>query len=225
VKREWIFHAAVLFSLVAHGVLLAFKAGAEGDSIARIVRIPVMLEAEPPQPEPPQPKPEPPPKKVRPKNLSRAIAKVTKEGDGLRTSDLVEAEVGDYAEEAEPPPPPAPLPPPLKLKPKQEVPEVVDKVALTREYLALLRDKLATTKKYPLAAQRMGITGSVTVSFIVAPDSRFSNVVIRKSSGHGLLDNAAKAAVEDMSGKLPRPRVLGEIELKTSVVLRYELNG
>jgi protein TonB len=228
VKTEWIFRGAVILSLAAHGVLLAFKTGDEGSFAERIVKIPVMLEAEPPPPAPPPPPPpkpqEPPAKKARPDNLSKRIKEVV-EGDGLRTGELVDAEVGDYEEEEvapepEPPPPPHPPPPPRP----EPVPKV-DKVALARTYLAKLRSELMANKKYPLSAQRMGVTGAVTVSFVVCPDSSFSKIAIRRSSGHDVLDNAAITTVIKLSGKLRRPDELGPADLKTSVVLRYEMNG
>ncbi len=114
---------------------------------------------------------------------------------------------------------PLPPPPPPKAKPKK-----VDKVKLARVYLGKLRSELMGRKKYPLAAQRMGVTGSVTVSFVVNSDSSFSNIVVKRSSGHQVLDGAAVATVTKLSGELQRPRELGKNILKTSVVLRYELN-
>jgi protein TonB len=227
VKSEWIFRGAVILSLAAHGTLLAYNARGETDFSERIVKIPVMIEAEPPPPPPPKPPPEPeepPERKARPKQLAKRIDKVI-EGEGLRTGELVEAEVGDYEEEVapEPEPPPAPPPPPPKPKPRLE-PEV-DKVTLARTYLARLRDELMDHKQYPLSAQRMGVTGAVTVSFVVGPDSSVSRIAVKRSSGHDILDKAALATVTELSGKLQRPEALGAGELKTSVVLRYELNG
>ena len=58
-RSERIFRAALVFSLFAHGVLLAVKANDNGEVLERIVRIPVLLEEEPPPPLPPPP---PPPK-------------------------------------------------------------------------------------------------------------------------------------------------------------------
>jgi protein TonB len=223
-RSERIFRAALVFSLLAHAGLLAVKANDNGEVLERIVRIPVLLQEEPPPPLPPPPPPpkpeEPLEKKRRPKTLAKRIEKVVEE-EGLRAAELVEAETGYYEEEVEPEPPPPPPKPVPKPKPKPKV----DKVKLVREFLAKLRGELMIKKKYPLAAQRMGVTGAVSVSFAVMPDSTFSDIKLKRSSGHGVLDAAAIDTIEKLSGKLPRPKDLGDIALKTSVVLRYELNG
>jgi periplasmic protein TonB len=228
VKGEWIFRGAVILSLAVHGALLVFETQGEGGFAERIIKIPVMIEAEPPPPPPPPPPPKPekpPEKKARPKRLANRIKKVV-EGEGLRTGEIVDAEVGDYNEEVapepEPPPPPPPPPPP---KPKTKPEPKIDKVTLARTYLAQLRGELMSHKRYPLSAQRMGVTGAVTVSFVVDSDSSFSCIVVKRSSGHDILDKAALATVTELSGKIQRPAALGENELKTSVVLRYEMNG
>jgi TonB family protein len=224
-RSEWIFRAALVLSVAAHGVLLASKVGDDGEVSERIVKIPILLEEEPQLlPPPPPPKPEEPrKKKPRPEKLARRIKEVV-EGDGLRTGELVDAEVGEYEEEVKPePPPPPPPPPPPKPKPKPK-PEV-DKVKLAREFLAELRIELMSKKRYPLAAQRMGVTGAVAVSFAVMPDSTFTGVKVKRSSGHDILDVAALDTVRRLSGKLKRPVELGDNSLRTSVVLRYELEG
>lgn len=222
-RGEWLFRGAVIISLAAHGVLLAFRAHDE-NLAERIIRIPVILEADSPPP-PPPPKPEEPPKmKTKPSSLAKRIKEVV-EGDGLRTGELVDAEVGNY-EEAEPPLPPVAEPPPPPLpKTKLEAPSKVDKAGLARAFLSELRSELSNRKKYPLSAQRMGVTGAVTVSFVVAPDSSFTNIVVKRSSGHEILDKAAVVTVRELSGTLERPKDLGPINLKTSVVLKYEING
>ena len=76
-----------------------------------------------------------------------------------------------------------------------------------------------------MAAQRMGLTGSVTVSFVVGPDSRFRQVAVKRSSGHEILDRAALSTVSKLSGEVSRPAELGDTDLKTSVVLRYLLSS
>jgi len=144
-------------------------------------------------------------------------------GDGLRAGEMVEADAGEYAEEVKAPPPPEPEPPPPPPKPPPR-PEV-DKAEAARTFLAELRDELTRRRRYPVAAQRMGVTGSVTVSFVVRPDSTFAEVRVRRSSGHEVLDQAALGTVEEASGVLKWPPVLGDVPLRTSVVLRYEIGG
>jgi periplasmic protein TonB len=225
-KGEWIFRGTVLLSIAAHGVLLTHQAGDEVSTVEQLIRIPVVLEAEPPPPPPPPPerKKEPPNPKVRPKNLAKRIRKVV-EGDGLRTGEIVDAEVGEYDTDIEEPPPPPPLPPPPELKPKprpKPEPEV-DKVALAREYLGQIRTALMANKEYPTVAQRMGLAGSATVSFTIEANASFSNILVRHSSGHDVLDKAAISTVQKQSGKHKRPAELADVPLKTSVALKFEI--
>ncbi len=217
----WLFRGAVVLSLAAHGILLA----AENDGerfVEKIVRIPVVLETENAPPPPPPPPEEPPEKKDRPRDLARSIRKVVA-GDGLRTGEIVDAEVGEYSDEVEaapplPPPPPPPPPPPAR-KPE------VDKAKLARTFLEALRGKLMQRKKYPVAAQRMGLKGDVIVSFVVRSDSSFSELRVKRSSGHDILDSAALETVRGLSGDIARPPELGDVPLRTSVVLHYQLNS
>ncbi|MBN2804883.1 MAG: energy transducer TonB [Deltaproteobacteria bacterium] len=222
-KGEWLFRGTVLISLAAHGFFLAFNSGDGRSVIERMIKIPVIFEVEPPPPPPPPPEPEPEEiqkKKLRPAKLAKKIRKVV-EGEGLRTGEMVDAEIGDYEETAVPEPPPVPP----KSEPIRDYKPEVNRIELARNYLGLLRLRMMSEKKYPLAAQRMGITGIVTISFVVESNSSFSKVVIRNSSGHEILDKAALETVVGLSGKLQRPRELGSVDLKTSVVLKYEFNS
>ncbi len=118
---------------------------------------------------------------------------------------------GAFAIQApKPPPPPPPAP-------------RVDVAQLTREYLQKIREELGLRKVYPLAAQRMGAAGAVSLSFVVHPDGTFTDVRVKRSSGNDLLDRAALQTVASLSGKIHRPKQIGAHSLKTSVVLRYEL--
>ncbi|MFW5740808.1 MAG: energy transducer TonB [Myxococcota bacterium] len=221
-----LFKIALAGSIGVHAVMFAYKTEANA-SEERVVQIPVMLEAEEAQPPPPPPEEPPPPKpkpKPRPAALPDQIDKVV-EGDGLRTGDLVDAEEGDYSDEPEPEPvaepepeePPPPPPPPPEPK--------VDKVKLTRAFLARVRGALAARKTYPFSAERMGIPGAVSVSFVIEPSGAFSGISVARSSGHGVLDSAALQTVRNLSGQIRRPDAIGDVPLRTSVILRYSLDG
>lgn len=95
---------------------------------------------------------------------------------------------------------------------------------LAREYLGRVRDELGHRKRYPFGAQRMGISGAVKVSFIIGPAGRFSDILVKQSSGHDILDQAAIKTVASLSGELLRPRALGDTPLRATVFLRYHLN-
>lgn len=48
---------------------------------------------------------------------------------------------------------------------------------------------------YPYAARRMGYEGRVLLEVQVLPDGRVGNVVVAESSGYGMLDRSAAAAL------------------------------
>jgi len=225
----WIFRGAVALSVAAHGGLLALRAAGSSLRGERVVQIPVVLETEV-EPSPPEPPPQPPKRKPRPRNLARHVDKVV-EGEGPRVAELTEAEVGEYAEtqevEPEPTPPPQQQPPPAAPLPKPAPAPApkVDRVKVARQFLQRVRNAIASAKRYPFRAQRMGISGSVAVSLVIQPNCHFSGVRVRRSSGHHVLDQAALATVRGLSGRLARPAELGGIPLRTSIVLRYALDG
>jgi len=159
-KATWLFRGAVVFSVVAHGALLAARTAESSVSTDRIVKVPVLLEAEaepPPEPLPP----EPPKLKPRPRELARHIDQVV-ESDGMRAGEFVDAEVGEYTEEVVEPdvpivvdkPPPEPLPRP-KPEPK------VDKRKLARDFLQDVRGAIAAAKQWRSRSWFLRIRGSV----------------------------------------------------------------
>jgi len=212
--KDRFFVIAVSVSVVLHVFLLAKETNWFGTEDQRVVRIPLFLEEEPPPPPPPpppRPKPKPKPRKAKPQNVPEQVEKVV-QGDGLRTGELVDAEVGDYDPGSPPPPPP---PPP---KPKINVRKLI------RDYLQKVRSELAKRKRYPTVAQRMGLRGRVRVSFVILPDGSFDRIKIKRSSGQKMLDDAAVKTVAGLSGQLRRPGAMGPHPLKTSVTLDYQLN-
>ena len=228
-NASWIFKSAVAFSVVVHGGLLVLRTGQSSAFESRVVEIPVVLEAEI-EPPPPPPPPEPPQPKPRPRSLPRHIEQVA-ETDGTRAAELTDADVGEYTSTAETAPapiaPPVEKPPPPKPQPKTAPPPAptVDRVKIARQFLGTVRNAIASAKRYPFRAQRMGIAGSVAVSLVIQPSSHFTAVSIRRSSGYDVLDKAALATVRALSGRFPRPAVLGNVPLRTSIVLRYSLDG
>ena len=88
-----------------------------------------------------------------------------------------------------------------------------------------MRGALAARKTYPFSAERMGITGAVSVSFVIGPNGSFSGISVARSSGHSVLDSAALQTVRGLSGQIHRPEAIGDVPLRTSVILRYSLGG
>ena len=148
--------------------------------------------------------------------------KKVQQGEGLRTGELVDADLGEYGQEEAAPEPPQPAPEP---EPTPEPPKVkVDKVKIARAYLKEIRQALAKNKKYPRSAQKMGLTGKVKLSFTIQPNGEITDIKLKTSSGHHVLDEAAVETLEELSGKMPTPKELGQTPLKSSVILRYELD-
>lgn len=59
---------------------------------------------------------------------------------------------------------------------------------------------------YPRIARRNNWQGRVLVHFVVGTDGKTSNVALRESSGHQVLDDSALATIRELEG-LPRPPV------------------
>jgi len=180
------------------------------------------------QPPPVPSKPETPPPKAAAMPRARAgrvIAAAPEAPGAAGADDIVTGEAETYAggstvssgtasEPVEAPPPPPPPPPPA---PK------VDLIALTRAYLGRIRDALVREKRYPLAAQRIGLEGTVIISFVIDASGAFARVAVVSSSGNDLLDQAAVDTVKALSRKIPRPREIGTLELPLRTAIRFEI--
>ncbi len=178
-------------SLVAHATLALRMASASSGNWAHRVRSEVEIQiTRPPPPVPPIVLPEPvrpaPPEKPilhrtesrtveRPVNASPQSDVSGPEGtDDPTPPPTVDAPVGPIAV-APPPPPPPPI-----IEAKEGA-----------NYLKNPRPA------YPHLAQREGWQGVVLLRVQVQPDGRVGSISLARSSGHTLLDDAARSAVED----------------------------
>jgi protein TonB len=84
-----------------------------------------------------------------------------------------------------------------------------------REHFAYIRDIIKKNTLYPDHARRMGWSGKVLLSFIVAEDGTVHDVKIIQGTGFPMLDNGAVDAVK-RSAPFPRPPVRAEIVLPVS---------
>lgn len=66
---------------------------------------------------------------------------------------------------------------------------------LRDRYLQLVRTRIEESRRYPLAARKLGQEGRVLVRFVVAADGGLQEVELRESCGTRSLDEAALAAV------------------------------
>lgn len=85
--------------------------------------------------------------------------------------------------------------------------------------LAGIRKKIYERLIYPSVARRMGMRGTTEVKFRVQTNGKVDDTSIYKSSGHKMLDDAARKAVLDAS-PLPAPSEAVYIVLSVSFSLR-----
>jgi len=66
-------------------------------------------------------------------------------------------------------------------------------------YLGRLRTRVQESLRYPLAARRRGLSGTVNLEIVIRPDGAISGVAVTDSSSHGVLDDAAVKAIRRLA--------------------------
>jgi protein TonB len=89
-------------------------------------------------------------------------------------------------------------------------------------YLQRFRQRVQEALAYPLAARRQGLRGTVELDVWLDPAGRVRDVRVARSSSHGLLDDAAIAAVRNL-GPLPFPESLPRRALLIRLPLVFDL--
>jgi len=97
-----------------------------------------------------------------------------------------------------------------------------DRAAVNR-YLAELQRAIAKHRRYPRQAQKRELEGVVTVYFVIHGNGRITDVRIAKSSGSGLLDEAAKETLKRLGTFKPIPREIGRNRWPLRVPIRFAL--
>jgi len=92
-----------------------------------------------------------------------------------------------------------------------------------KAYLAQVRKRLNSSKKYPSSARSQKLEGVATVSFILAPDGRVISSRLVKSSGHAVLDEEVMALLRRVSPLPRRPKNLPQDNLSLTVPIQYSL--
>jgi protein TonB len=77
---------------------------------------------------------------------------------------------------------------------------------------------------YPLAARKQGLEGKVMLRVTVAPDGRITSVTVVESSGHAMLDKAARDGVSRWRFT-PARRATGAIASVVDVPIEFKLNN
>jgi len=78
--------------------------------------------------------------------------------------------------------------------------------------------------EYPLAARRQGLEGKVKLRVTVAPDGRITSVTVVESSGHALLDKAARDGVSRWRFT-PARRANGAVASVVDVPIEFKLSN
>lgn len=89
-------------------------------------------------------------------------------------------------------------------------------------YLAQWRRRIHENLRYPLAARRRSLTGTVQLDIVIHPNGVVASVQIAESSSHGLLDEAAMEAVRGLS-PLPFPSHLVPRPLRARLPVVFDL--
>lgn len=98
----------------------------------------------------------------------------------------------------------------------------VDPGAMYAGYLDRLRQRVHEALRYPAAARRRGLSGTVTIDLTVLPDGAIGPVHVVESSAHPLLDAAVVESVRSL-GRQPFPRDLPARTLRVRLPVVFEL--
>ncbi len=97
-----------------------------------------------------------------------------------------------------------------------------DPGAMYAGYLGRLRQRIDEALRYPAAARRRGLAGTVTIEVTVLPDGAIGPVRVVESSAHPLLDDAAVDSVRSLRPQ-PFPRDLPARTLRVRLPVVFEL--
>ncbi|TYC53120.1 energy transducer TonB [Rhodobacterales bacterium] len=89
-------------------------------------------------------------------------------------------------------------------------------------YKGKVAAKLRRAKRYPRAARREGLVGTVRVAFTIASNGSVSGIRITRSSGHQTLDQAAIEMVRRASPMPKFPRDLRKPSMQIQVPVQYD---
>ncbi len=93
-----------------------------------------------------------------------------------------------------------------------------------KSYLAQVRRLLEQHKAYPWMARRQHREGVVVLKFTIGSHGDIAGQAIARSSGHELLDGAARETLQKVGRFPPLPAALGRSELSIQVPLAFRLN-
>ena len=187
-KREYII--AVIAAITLHTAIVKLINNSDFEATPAVRKLPPLaLEIAPP---PKKELPPPPPIKEKPlPKIAKSISPIKKVApspsvpivsENVPQEAPSETDTIQVAKSEPEPAPPKPAPAP------------VETTTEPRGYAGYLNNPAPT---YPIAAQKRGIEGSVLLKVHVLTNGKADTINIEKSSGHGILDDAAIKAVKD----------------------------
>ena len=109
--------------------------------------------------------------------------------------------------------------------PAQARPDMVSTESALQKFAAVVREKIESKKRYPLAAQTSGIEGRARVKVVILKDGKLKNVEIMESSGYEILDRAALQSVQDAAPFPPIPEAVKRDTIQMSIRLNFKLSA
>lgn len=89
-------------------------------------------------------------------------------------------------------------------------------------YYARLRQRIQESVRYPPAARRRSVSGTVHLEIAIAPDGAISAVSVNASSSHEILDQAAMEAARSVR-RVPFPPDVRPLPLRVRLPVVFEL--
>lgn len=245
-RRRWAL--AGVTALAAHGAIAAIIAGGTAHPPRPIPEPVVLIElaaigdpapqpatAQPasPEPEPPRPEPAPvaaaAPPPPRPEPAPAPAMPAPSPPPAIVAPAIVAPATPSPPAPAEasplPPAPPAATTVPAPASASPAPAASADPRARKQEadYFALLSAHLNRRKTYPVEARRAREQGVVTVRFTVDRDGNVSDVMLKRGSGHAILDEETLALVQRVAPMPRMPATMQRERLTLSLPIEYSL--
>ncbi len=106
---------------------------------------------------------------------------------------------------------------------KPEIRFTEEKNKVLQNYLALVRKKIESKKRYPIFARNASIEGRTEVRLTILKDGRLGNVEVIRSSGSEILDSSALESIQKASPFPPIPDILEQEKIEVGISLVYSL--
>ena len=89
-------------------------------------------------------------------------------------------------------------------------------------YYARLRERIQASLRYPPAARRRGVTGTVHLEISIGTDGAIASVSVDTSSSHEILDRAAVEAARS-TRRVPFPENVRPAQLRVRLPVYFQI--